>query len=523
MRVLLKAGVLLCAVMVTPSDFGLAQTPAPTGPPPTSQAPPSQPPTAVGATASQSQDLLQLKVDLAELKKELADQRLAMLKEQLKDLDGKLAYFVTVFAAIIGALAVFGAIPVIAAIRSSIAADRRAAEVHSLAIGGEKANQGRAAEVHGTFLEGSKQTLDLVNATLTLAKEASERAATIIQRRAKAALEDLHHEAKRMLAEFANQGDRALVADTQQRSNLISLATKIDRFETNSFMFPEELPLTPECKFIRGHDFHLKQQFEDAFNQWHAVALGAQAPDDLRSLAWYWIGYERNNLEKFDVAEEAFQNAEKLESGPRRYELRRIRLETRFFNRTRAASDAIEPLTGLLHAIEEADVGGSLGSIRGDILTTLGNVLYQAGREAHSEVDRKERFTKAEAVYRQAGEKQWARFGLGQVCYELGKREEGEKILASEAKKNAQNEAIRRVEHRTKVLARSTELICCVLVDRLHDEARAVFGDLVGALGMVDNRMTVYSQFQKRNVGKEEFRRDLGAFLSKHGMAEFRI
>ena len=399
--------------------------------------------------------------------------------------------------------------------------DRRAREAHSLSTRGEAAAQKRAAEVHETFLESSKETLELVNATLLLAKEANERAANIIQRKAVELLNTLDGKAKLLITDPGNDDDRALVSKPELRSELRSLAQKINSFETNRFIFPEELPLTPHCLFIRGLDFHLEQQFTDAFECWDGVQLSDASPADLRGLALYWIAYERNNLGHFDAAEANFKRAEEYATGLRKFELQRIRIESRFFNTERGpAENSIRPLEDLLVTLSDEPETDELQKRRARITTTLGNVLAEAGREAtlKAEHDTAQKYyERAREKYAKAVElEKWARFGLGEVLSYLGEIDKGEELLRTQVRQDALSEDVDRIEPRTKVLARTTELMCCVLVSELRKEAPSVCGKVVDALGTVDNRMTVYSQIRKRNVMKGEFKKDLNWFLTRH-------
>jgi len=483
-----------------------AQTPRQPQPPS-----PSAIPNPVPASTIASQ-IDQLEKSLEDLKSQFSAFRNNALKDEMKGLEDRLNTFI---AAVAVFLALFGLGPIII----GMSAERRAREAHSLAIRGETAAQGRADEVH----QASKNTLDLVNQTLELAKDASERAATIIQKRAIKLRDELNSEAKVMLTEASTKDERFLISNSERRSDLTTLANKINNFEINSFTFPEELELNADCQFIRGMDFHVKQQFKDALRVWYNVALDDSASSDRRSLAWYWIGYEQNNLGDFDKAEESFRNAEKFAAGDRLYELRRIRLESRFFNKKIASAESILPeLAALSDELDNPhQMSAEILKQRDKVYTTYANVLFEAGhvetdpqkKEAHYRLA-KEKFEAI--VNRKIGDIKWARFGLGQILFVTGFTEEAAKILAGPARKDAQDEYIARVEPRTKVLARSTELICCTLVATLKHEVRSVHGDLIGALGNVDDRLTVYSQFQKRNVSKDDFKLDLDGFLKQH-------
>ncbi len=205
--------------------------------------------------------------------------------------------------------------------------EERTTQLHDLTVRGETASQARSDEVHRTFLSSSKDTLDLVNATLNLAKQASERAAKSVEDRAKVILQKLDIDSKDLLASVPAQDDRALVADPARTASLRSLAQRIEGFQINRLVLPEAMQLSSECLFIRGMDFHLKQQYDDAFEAWKEVTHRNETPQSLRSLAWYWIGYEQNNLGQFAQACLSFQRALETAVGVRKFELQRILFE----------------------------------------------------------------------------------------------------------------------------------------------------------------------------------------------------
>jgi tetratricopeptide (TPR) repeat protein len=378
-------------------------------------------------------------------------------------------------------------------------------------MGGEKASQTRAREVHTGFVEESQKTLDLVNQTLTLSVEASQRAANVIQQKAKDELAALDRDAKRLLADVPDDDDRALVADQVRRSKLTSLASKIAGFQINRFILPVDIPLTPNCQFVRGMQFHLDQQFDDAFESWDEVALSEGAPDHLRSLAWYWIGYERNNLAHFEKAELAFGSALDLASPSRRFELERIKLETRFFREDQP--DPVIHALGRLRLEVEKDGGEAAAQSRAKILNTLGNVHHEAGNHARKQDRYADAYAHYETAYQIFTEitdrEKWALFGRAEAMWWLGMRDEADTLFEGEVRDRAVSEYLTRAEPRTKVLARTAELVCCVRHPRLRKDVALYFDNVVEALGHVDERLTVYSQVQRRNVKKEIFALDL--------------
>ena len=448
---------------------------------------------------------------LAQDMQQSLDKEVAILREKVDTL-----YWLTgiLIAVLVTVLTLGGLGSLIGGIRT----ESRTSEAHRLFITGERASQGRSDEVHKTFLESSRDTLDLVNETLTLAKEASERAAHFIENKARATREKLDENAKFLLESVHKEDDRALVADPTHRSALRSLAQKIAGFEINRFVFPIDIELTPHCLFIRGLDFHLNQQFTDAFECWQSVALREDTPNLLKSLAWYWIGYEHNNLAEFEDACISFERALETTEGARRYELNRILLESRFFNKNKESAEVLMPyFETLLKSIESEKSDEEFLENKRKILITIGNVYYQFGNELMKNGKNEEaqkKYQNAKNYFKKAGQDKWALFGLAETLYRQGEEETANPIFEN-VRAEAIVENIRREEPRTKVLARTTELICCIRLRKSDDEITGIFSQVIEALGRVDERLTVYSQIQKRNVTKPEFMKDLEELMAE--------
>lgn len=398
-------------------------------------------------------------------------------------------------------------------------AESRTVEAHRLFITGERAAQGRSDEVHETFLKSSRDTLDLVNATLTLAKEASMRAAKFIENKARTTREELDKNAKFLIESVHKEDDRALVADPTHRSALRSLAQKIAGFEINRFVLPIDIELTSHCLFIRGLDFHLNQQFTDAIECWRSVALREDTPNPLKSLAWYWIGYEHNNLAEFKDACISFERALETAADARQHELRRILLESRFFNKSKESAEYLMPhFETLLKSIESVGDGEEFEENKRKILITIGNVCYQFGNELMKNGKNEEaqkKYQNAKNYFEKAGQDKWALFGLAETLYKQGEKETAHHPIFEKVRAEAIVENIRREEPRTKVLARTTELICCIRLRKSNDEITGIYSQVIEALGRVDDRLTVYSQMQKRNVTKPEFKEDLEELMKE--------
>jgi tetratricopeptide (TPR) repeat protein len=490
------------------------------------------------STPQQQAVPIETQVDSIAEQRRLDSARWTAAEVQIVEMRTKVDTATSILEVAAGFLGVVLAIGTIASVFGFIRSEHRAAEAHSyslatartaedraagsfqLAIRGESASQERAAEVHKAFLTGSKETLELVNATLTLAKEASERAAKTIELRARQTIEELDQEAQGLLASVPSQDDRALVADPGTRSNLRGLAHKVSGFEISRFMLPEGIQLTPACLFIRGMDHHLSQNFEEAFRSWRSVALTPATDESLKSLAWYWIGYEHNNLNRFSEAEQSFENALQHAVGARRFELQRIMLETRFFNKAKySAASLIGAFDSLLASIAAEPPHDELNARRVKVEITLANVLWRRASDLRdSDPDTAQGlFERSATHYRRAPMDKWALFGLAEAL--SASAEESAKAeaqaLFKRVRAEAIDEAVRREEPRTKVLARTTELICCIRVPEFRVEVPGIRTIVQQELGRVDGRLTVYSQIQRRNVTKSDFLRDLESLATE--------
>lgn len=157
--------------------------------------------------------------------------------------------------------------------------------------------------------------------------------------------------------------------------------------------------------------------------------------------------------------------------------------------------------------------------VRNRILGTIGNIYLQLGnvqRKSENLAAAKSEYEHAKYHFERADRKdKWALFGLAEALFWTGDPR-GQQILKDEVRKKAIDEEVNRVEPRTKVLAKTTELICCIRVPEFKREVPTIYSQLTEALGRVEARLTVYSQAQRRNVGKEVFRKDLQGLMEEH-------
>ncbi len=413
-------------------------------------------------------------------------------------------------------------------LQSSILAwmsDRRTSESHALGIKGETTAQNRAQTIHDKFLEDSHKTIGLVNATLQLAKDATESTTRVFEERALTNLRLLDERAKSLLSDVTIERARDLVRDVAQQEAIKSLAQEITLFESNRLFFAEKFPLTPHCKFVRGVYAHMSQDYSDAIKEWESIRIDTRSSQLLVGLAAYWIAIEYDSLGNFEKAISTFESARNVVDGVAKYDIERLIIESTFSKLPiEEAESLVGPLEALLEKAEREGEGRARTYVVRRINIALGNILLQVGKhQKKTELSQLagKNFEKAIKIFRAISDyDQWALLGLAEALYFKGELEDATRIFAGRAKANAVKEFGRRKEPRSQVLAKTTELICCVRAPTSDDSVVAIHETLTRTLNDVHPRLTIYSAFEKRNVTKEMFEGQLQEFMleSKLGL-----
>lgn len=414
-----------------------------------------------------------------------------------------------------------------------------------------KAASFESKENENRILAESQKTLSLVNETLTLATEASKRASKSLETRLRRSILNLENDSKEVVEySGAFEDDKNLTTDKSKCSDIHRIGRKIEGIENNLVILGDAtlddtntqgLNLKPYCNFIRGTDSYLSEQFSEAVEYWKAVTNSADSETKLQSLAYYWMGYINNNLGDFNKAKNSFNKAFELANDSRKFELRRIQLETRFFNHE-PIKDIVDEFEILLRSISTNHLEDSLGVLQlreSKILTTLGNIYYQWGNEVKEKEEAQKCFVKSSDIFTKLlqinpredilsqlhaipdGKKdklKWVIFGYVESLYKVAANEQDLEIAKSIYKDIvyvlAENEFLNREEKRTKVLAKTTQLICAVRCTESPIIINNHKSQVENILGDIDRRLTIYSQMQRRNVKREVFREDLEAILT---------
>lgn len=440
--------------------------------------------------------------------------------DHLDDFDNKILLPLSVLVGLLTAGGVVGLV-------TSLRYERRQSQLHELGVGGEMAAQARAEQSHVSFLAGSQQTLTLVNDTLTLAKQASDRAAEAMEQQAKDSLSDIDMRAKSVLDRVYLERDFKAIVKPNVRHDLVEIAHDLASIE--GYLKLQGMRLNPRCFFVKGLERHLRPEPRSAIRNF----LAAQTDEDrnLTAHALFWAGYISNNRGEYRQALDSFSRAQDLAEpeGPQRIDLERIHIETRFFERAAAPApesrrdhiaDLEHDLRSVLDRVDPKSP--DLAHVRAGCRTTLANLLVWVGRlsplerapnEPLSGVER-EALEAAVQLFEEAaaeeppGRDLWPLFGALQIKAALGQATD--RSNWSYVLKEAEAQRGGRVERRTQALLYETILISLA---QLHPDdwegRRHVRSDLRTALSELDEDTTVYSQWQKRNVSLRVFEKEL--------------
>jgi hypothetical protein len=250
---------------------------------------------------------------------------------RIKELEDERTWIIAPMAALIAVLTIGGALSVVFSLRDQ----QRVSQLHGLAVSGEFSAQRRAEQSHASFLEESQKTLTLVNDTLLLAKEATDRANQAADVRSKAKLDGMEDRAARlMFSAFEAQDFDALLDNEAHYAELETLARELREFEA-SVRF-EGLSIPPYCAFVRAIGQFLRNDTDGAQ---HALrVLDQQEPTgDLHRFTLYWLGYISTTIGKYTEAINRFEDDEDgLSKGNlERLQLERIIKDTKFFKHAR--------------------------------------------------------------------------------------------------------------------------------------------------------------------------------------------
>jgi tetratricopeptide (TPR) repeat protein len=230
-------------------------------------------------------------------------------------------------ALLVAILAAGGSLGVVYSVRDQ----RRTSQLHELTVSGEVASQRRSEQSYGSFLEQSQTTLSLVNDTLGLAKEATDRAAHSMELKAKSRVDAIEERAQKLMLDvFGEREFELIVNDPTRRDELHSIAADLRSLE--GYLSLQDIKLPQYTKFVKAIDQFLLDDTESAVQ---ALRLASQdrVVGDLQRFIEYWLGYMLTTVGEYDEAVGRFRHDEidLKKDDPEYFQLERIIAETEFF------------------------------------------------------------------------------------------------------------------------------------------------------------------------------------------------
>jgi tetratricopeptide (TPR) repeat protein len=262
------------------------------------------------------------------------NERVGDLSRQTEHLDANIHETRTIedvilipIALLVSILAAGGILGVVYSVREQ----RRTGQLHELTVGGEIASQRRSEQSYGSFFEQSQTTLSLVNDTLGLAKEATDRAAHSMELKAKSRVDAIEERAQKlMLDAFGEREFELIINDPARRVELHSIADELRSLE--GYLSLQDIKLPQYTKFVKAIDQFLLDDTESAVQ---ALRLASQdrVVGDLQSFIEYWLGYMLTTVGEYDEAVGRFRHDEinLKKDDPEYFQLERIIAETEFF------------------------------------------------------------------------------------------------------------------------------------------------------------------------------------------------
>ncbi len=281
----------------------------------------------------------------------------------------------TPVAILVSILAAGGALGIVFSVRDQ----RRQSQLHGLAVSSEVTAQRRTEESYSSFLGESQKTLTLVNDTLRLAKEASDREARSMDLKAKSNLNAIEADAEDLVLQVIETDYEEIVDKPDYRTRVHSIAGRLASLE--GYVVLQDIELHPYSRLVKGI-----QQFLDGKTTPALQTLRHAAQDSsnrqLQRFSLYWAAKLNNAVGNYDHALHLLGQAKEVsaEKGTlEAHELSRLHLETEFFQRAQEAA-AEGPLARL------RVVKGTLAKLADVSDAILALSKHDEDKHAHHEV-----------------------------------------------------------------------------------------------------------------------------------------
>jgi tetratricopeptide (TPR) repeat protein len=255
-------------------------------------------------------------------------QKIGELTEDLEDSEQNFDRILIPVTVLIGILALGGGLGIVFSIRDQ----RRVSQLHELTVTGEVSSQRRSEQSYASFLEQSQTTLSLVNDTLELAKEATDRAAKSVEGKAKLRVDAIEERAQKLMLDvFTSREFELVVEDQARRAELQAIGDELKALE--GYLSLQDIELKDYAKFVKSLEQFLADETEAALQALQLAAQG-KVVGDLQKFIEYWLGYMLTTVGQYEEAITRFEHDEidLPKKSSQYFQLERIKAETRFFS-----------------------------------------------------------------------------------------------------------------------------------------------------------------------------------------------
>jgi tetratricopeptide (TPR) repeat protein len=261
---------------------------------------------------------------------------LGNLEHRVENLEKLVNLVFVPITVLIGVLSAGGVIGVVFSIRDQ----RRVSQLHELTVAGEVSSQRRSEQSYGSFLEQSQTTIGLVNDTLRLAKEASDREARSGRSKANERVKAIEEQSETLMLQIFRGEDFELILDHRDhRRELNRIGLQLREFETSQSLL-DEVELPPYTKFVKAMNQFMKDDTEAAINDLRRASQNNQI-NNLHRFTLYWLGYMLTTVGEYQEAVTRFRDDEigLPKDDAERLQLERMIAETEFFRRGKPAEE----------------------------------------------------------------------------------------------------------------------------------------------------------------------------------------
>jgi hypothetical protein len=183
------------------------------------------------------------------------------LKGEVSVLKERTGWVLLPIAAVLAILGIGGAFSVVFSIRDQ----RRVSQLHELSVAGEISSQRRTEQSYGAFLEQSQTTIALVNDTLRLAKDASDREVQSGRSKAKERVSSIENRAENMMLPiFSKEDFELIIEDAETRRELIQIGRELRELDASLSL--QEVELRPYAKFVKAMALFVGNETEAAID-----------------------------------------------------------------------------------------------------------------------------------------------------------------------------------------------------------------------------------------------------------------